>query len=452
MLPAIDHTHDPAARSWLPAGAGPTEAVPTEAGPTEAFPVQNLPFGVFTPAGDDVTPRIGVAIGQQVLDLARCTSAGVCDGLPRPLAEAMCSPQLNALLALTPAHWSALRHRLFALLVDGEDGWRAARESVRAALHPIASVHLHLPCTVGDYTDFYASIHHATNVGTMLRPDQPLLPNYRHLPIGYHGRASSVVVSGTPVRRPSGQNLAAGGDRPVFEPSRRLDYELEVGLVIGGANRLGESVPIAAALDRVFGMVLLNDWSARDVQAWEYQPLGPFLAKSFATSISPWVTTLESLASCRVAAAARGPDGPALLPYLEDADDQAAGAFDVTLDVTLSSRAMRDHRQSPMRVSQSNLRDLYWTPAQLVAHHASNGCNLRPGDLLGTGTVSGPTPESRGCLLERTWRGSEPLQLTSGEQRRFLEDGDVVTLSAQWTSGAGGRFGACAGEVLAARG
>jgi fumarylacetoacetase len=295
---------------------------------------------------------------------------------------------------------------------------------------PMAAVRMHLPIDIGDYTDFYASIHHATNVGTMLRPEQPLLPNYRHVPIGYHGRASSVVVSGTPIVRPHGQRLPAGADVPVFGPSERLDYELEVGLVIGGENPLGAPVPIDRARDRVFGLVLLNDWSARDIQAWEYQPLGPFLAKSFATTIGAWVVPLEALETQRVPVAPRGDDSPALLPYLVDTDDQARGGLDLALEVWLSTQQMRAAGQPPARVSHSNLRDLSWTPAQLVAHHTSNGCNLEPGDLLGTGTVSGPRAESRGCLLERTWRGTEPLTLSSGEVRRFLEDGDLVRLEA----------------------
>jgi fumarylacetoacetase len=309
----------------------------------------------------------------------------------------------------------------------------------------MAAARMHLPCDVGDYTDFYASIHHATNVGTMLRPEQPLYPNYRHLPIGYHGRASSIVPSGTPVRRPAGQILPQGQATPMFGPSQRLDYELEVGLVIGGENALGEAVPIARASDRVFGIVLLNDWSARDIQAWEYQPLGPFLAKSFATTISAWVVPLEALTPRRVAAAAREGSDPELLPYLVDDADQLSGGFDLDLEVCLSTSRMREEGVPPHRVSRSNMRDLYWTPAQLVAHHTSNGCNLRPGDLLGTGTVSGPQPDSRGCLLERTWRGTEALTLPTRETRRFLEDGDCVELVATGYDAL-----RCAGTVLSA--
>jgi fumarylacetoacetase len=428
MPPTIDHTHDPAARSWLELDDDGRPRCPSPA--HTAFAIQTLPFGVFSQVGRPGTRRIGVGIGEHVLDLTAAQQAGLVDDLDGALRPVLRAPQLNPLLALSPAHWSSLRHRLFALLVDDAAAWRGVRDLVRQCLVPMDAVQMHLPFAVGDYTDFYASIHHATNVGTMLRPEQPLYPNYRHLPIGYHGRASSIVVSGTPVRRPRGQSLAQEADAPQFGPSQRLDYELEVGLVIGGENALGSAVPVGRALERVFGIVLLNDWSARDVQAWEYQPLGPFLAKSFATTISAWVVPIEALAPRRVPAQARETEDPPLLPYLLDADDEASGAFDLELDVRLSTERMRTLGHPAERVSHSNMRDLYWTPAQLVAHHTSNGCNLRPGDLLGTGTVSGRSTDSRGCLLERTWRGTEPLVLPSDERRRFLEDGDHVALAA----------------------
>lgn len=421
-----DHTLDPAFRSWV------GEGLPVRRGDdtgSRGFPLQVLPYGVVSLPGD-ATPRLAVAIGDAVLDLAAAGAAGLLDELDEGVRLAVGAGRLNPLLALAPPDWTTLRHRLFALLVDDHSAWRGVRDTVRACLHPIDAVRSHLPFDVGDYTDFYASIHHATNVGTMLRPEQPLLPNYRHVPIGYHGRASSVVVSGTPVRRPWGQVVRPGTDAPVFAPSQRLDYELEVGIVIGGDNALGAPVPVSRAADRIFGIVLLDDWSARDVQAWEYQPLGPFLSKSFATTISAWVVPIEALAGRRVPAARRASGDPEPLPYLYDEADQQAGAIDLDLEVTLSSAAMRDAGQSPASVSRSNLRNLYWTPAQLVAHHTSNGCNLRPGDLLGTGTVSGPEPAMRGCLLERTWRGTEPFGLPSGENRRFLEDGDEVVLQS----------------------
>ncbi len=413
-----DHTLDPAARTWL---APDTDGA--------AAGLHALPYGVFS-RDQGAARHIGVAIAGQVLDLSMAQQNGLVDDLDGALRPALRADRLNPLLALTPAHWTALRNRLLALLVDDAGAWRGVRDLVRECLVPMGAARMHLPIEIGDYTDFYASIQHATNVGTMLRPEQPLFPNYRHLPIGYHGRASSVVVSGTRVVRPFGQTLPPAAAVPTFGPSARVDYELEVGLVIGGKNALGQPVPIGKAADRLFGLVLLNDWSARDMQAWEYQPLGPFLAKSFATSISAWVMPLAAFASRRVAAARRGGDDPRPLPYLLDPDDQARGGIDLDLHVSISTLQMRAHGQPPERVSASNLRDLYWTPAQLIAHHTSNGCNLRPGDLLGTGTISGLPAHSRGCLLERTWRGTEPLMLASGEERRFLEDGDVVRLEA----------------------
>jgi fumarylacetoacetase len=318
-----------------------------------------------------------------------------------------------------------------------------------------ADAELLLPAAVGDYTDFYASVFHATNVGRQLRPENPLLPNYKWVPIGYHGRASSLVVSGTPVTRPSGQTEPAqGSSTPSFGPSRSLDYELEVGAFLGPGNTLGEPVPLAEAEGRIFGLVLLNDWSARDLQKWEYQPLGPFLAKSFATSISPWVVTLEALAPFRAPAFPRPEGDPQPLPYLLHEEDRAQGGIDLRLEVLLRSSAMRERGLPPARISASNLRDLYWTLAQLVTHHASNGCNLRPGDLIASGTVSGEGEESRGCLLERTWRGAQPLALPGGEERRFLEDGDEVILRGRCERDGyvAIGFGECRGVLRAASG
>jgi fumarylacetoacetase len=297
-----------------------------------------------------------------------------------------------------------------------------------AELVPQAEAELLLPLHIGGYTDFYASVYHATNVGSMFRPENPLLPNYKWVPIGYHGRASSIVPSGTPVRRPAGQTRDDGAAPPVLGPTRRLDYELEVGFVIGEGNPLGAAIPLGEAEAHLFGLCLLNDWSARDVQAWEYQPLGPFLAKNFASTISPWIVTAEALAPFRAAAFARPEGDPAPLPYLADADNERQGGFDVQLEVWLSSARMRDEGLAPVRLSQSRLADLYWTAAQFITHHTVNGCNLQPGDLLGSGTVSGKAKESRGCLLELTWRGTEPLTLPTGEARRFLEDGDEVIM------------------------
>lgn len=443
----INETHDPQLRSW----------VDTANAPGCEFPIQNLPFGVFrhresAPAGSGVgtsSPgRVGVAIGDQVLDVASCVDRGWLSG---PGAEACRGATLNALLALEPRAWSDLRLQLSRLL-RADHPTAPAPDQRDAVVYAMADVDMVLPLHVGDYTDFYASIHHATNVGSMFRPDNPLLPNYRWVPIGYHGRASSIVPSGTAVRRPNGQRKGPDDTQPSFGPSRLLDYELEVGIVVGGTNALGDTVPIADAPERLFGLVLLNDWSARDLQAWEYQPLGPFLAKSFASTISPWIVTFEALAPFRVPAAARASDEPQPLPYLLDEGDQQAGGIDLQLSVSLRTAQMQAEGAPPFTVSASRFRDLYWTPAQMLAHHASNGCNLRPGDLLGSGTVSGPEPESRGCLLERTWRGSEPLALPTGESRTFLADGDEVQLRGRCERDgfASIGFGLCAGVVTAA--
>ena len=391
------------------------------------FPLENLPYGVFRPPGG--APRVGLAIGDYILDVEAC-------GFP-PLAN------LNQLMGMGRAGWIWLRARAAELLRDGAE----PRES---ALTPVSAAELLLPVEIGDYTDFYASVFHATNVGGMFRPDQPLMPNYKHLPVAYHGRAPSVVVSGTPVRRPRGQIAGAGPETPCFAASRQLDYELEMGLIIGEGNPYGDPIPVASAAGHIFGYCLVNDWSARDIQRWEYQPLGPFLGKSFATSISPWIVAAEALAPYRAPAFARPPGDPVPLDYLLDRADQAAGALDVTLEVSIASARMRSEGMTPMRVSLGSARDLYWTPAQMVAHHTSNGCNLRPGDLLATGTVSGPAPESRGCLLERAWRGTMPLELPTGEKRSFLEDGDEIILRG-WCEREGLPrigFGECRGVVV----
>jgi fumarylacetoacetase len=411
---AIDETHAPALRSWVESANDPASD----------FPVQNLPMGVFQRKGSGGA-RVGVAIGDRILDLAACDERGLLRGMPTAIEEACRAASLNAFMAQPARLRSALRNRISHLL-RAEGAFVTARSEAAAVLLPQAEAEMRLPAAVGDYTDFYASLFHATNVGAMFRPDNPLLPNYKWVPIGYHGRASSLVVSGTPVRRPSGQTEGSGGGPPSFGPSRALDYELEVGAFLGPGNDLGTPIPLREAEDHIVGLCLLNDWSARDVQKWEYQPLGPFLAKSFATSLSPWVVTREALAPFRVAAFPRSAGDPAPLPYLADEGDAARGGFDVRLEVRLSSRAMREAGHPPTTVSRSRLRDLYWTLAQMLTHHSSNGCNLRPGDLIASGTVSGPEKESRGCLLERTGRGSESLTLPTGETRRFLEDGDEV--------------------------
>lgn len=436
----LDPTLDPARHSWVPGAATPGTD----------FPLQNLPFGVFRRAGTHEAPRVGVAIGDAILDVTACAALGVLDddGDALEAARACDAPALNPLMARGPAARRALRRALSVLLGDALPTGRQAL--VAQALVPQAEAELFLPVQVGDYTDFYASVHHATNVGSMFRPDQPLLPNYKWVPIGYHGRASSVVVSGTPVLRPTGQRKGPDDPAPTVGPSRSLDYELELGCFVGQGNPLGTPIPLAEAEAHCFGVVLLNDWSARDLQAWEYQPLGPFLAKSFATTVSPWVVTLEALAPFRAPLAPRAPGDPAPLPYLDTPDDRGRGGLALTLQVTLRTAAMRAAGLPPFVVSTGSALDLYWSFAQMVAHHASNGCNLRPGDLLGSGTVSGPVPESRGCLLERTWRGAEPLALPGGEVRRFLEDGDEVVFTA-WAERPGAvriGLGTCAGVVV----
>jgi len=387
------------------------------------FGLENLPYGVFR--HEDRT-AIGVAFQDGILDLGR-----VSEGLPPETREACAAPRLNELMSLGRERWRELRAHIRERLVKGTPH-----------LIPMAEVAMRLPAEIGDYTDFYASIHHATNVGRLFRPDNPLLPNYRWMPIGYHGRASSIVVSGTPVRRPSGQSKDAEAAAPSFGPSRSLDYELEVGFFIGPGNTQGETVPIDSADEQIFGVCLVNDWSARDLQAWEYQPLGPFLGKSFATSISPWVVTMDALEPYRVT-----PESHPSLPYLTAARDFA---IDLALEVELTSARMRAEKLPPLRLSRGNLRDLYWTPAQMVTHHTSNGCNLRPGDLLASGTVSGASRDALGCLLEITRRGAEPLPLPTGDIRRFLEDGDEVTLRG-WCEREGLpriALGECTGRVL----
>ncbi len=425
----IDHTHNPALRSWVASADGHPD-----------FPIQNLPLGVFSP--ENGAPRGGVAIGDSILDLSLLHAARLLDGRAQAAAQAASGAVLNPLLALGAPARRALRTAVSALLADGAD--------LRAdLLHRAADCVMHLPAQIGDYTDFYAGIHHATNVGRQFRPDAPLLPNYKFVPIGYHGRASSLCVSGAPVRRPNGQRKPAAEAVPTFGPSRNLDYEMELGLFVGPGNALGEAVPIGQAARHIAGYCLLNDWSARDIQGWEYQPLGPFLGKSFCTTISPWIITPEALAPFRAPQPPR-PDGdPAPLAYLADATDQGRGALDLTLEVLLSTTAMRAWDMAPHRLSLGTALDLYWTPAQLLAHHASGGCNLRPGDLFGTGTISTAEPGGYGSLLEITQGGRAPITLPSGETRRFLEDGDEVTLRAQARRDGAVPigFGPCSGTV-----
>jgi fumarylacetoacetase len=427
-----DATHDPRLRSFVDSANQPDHD----------FPIQNLPFGVFRLA--DAEPRVGVAIGDAILDLTEVVERGMLAGLGSLIEQSCRADALNDLMALGPEAWTRLRGRLSAVLGATSD------HSAAVALRPVHDVTMELPARVGDYTDFYASIHHATNVGAMFRPENPLLPNYKWVPIGYHGRSSSLVPSETPVRRPLGQLKDDQSDAPRFGPTRALDYECEVGCFIGPGNPQGQPVPIQSAGRHLFGLCLVNDWSARDIQRWEYQPLGPFLSKSFATTVSPWVVTADALAPFRTRAASRPAGDPAPLSYLLDSDDQARGGCDLQLEVWLQSEAMRRAGTPPARVSAANFREMYWTPAQLITHHASNGCNLRPGDLLASGTVSGPTEDSLGCLLELTARGTRPLALPGGETRRFLEDGDEVILrgACRREGAVSIGFGECRGRVI----
>ena len=410
--------------------------------PGSDFPIQNLPYGVFD-SGEGA--RIGVAIGDQILDLQACAAHDLLAGLPDAIIAACAAPLLNPLMALGPAAWSGLRQRITELL-DASQADHHTQARVAQRLVPMEAAAMHLPAVIGDYTDFYASIHHATRVGALFRPENPLLSNYKYVPIGYHGRASSIVISGTTVRRPCGQ-IKPPESGPYFGPARSLDYELEVGFFVGHGNSLGQPIRITDAEKHIFGLCLVNDWSARDIQSWEYQPLGPFLAKSFATTISPWIIPLGALAPYRVPAFVRPTGDPAPLPYLQPLNSADAG-IDLTLEVYLQSERMRQSGVEPQLVGRSNLRDLYWTLAQLLTHHTSNGCNLRCGDLLATGTVSGPDPGSEGCLLELK-RNPEPLRLPNGELRRFLEDGDQVSLRAYCLEAGLPRigFGECTGTV-----
>jgi fumarylacetoacetase len=406
-----DRTHDPELKSWVLSANDPASD----------FPIQNLPFVSFRHHGSS-RPRLGVRIGDFVLDVT----------------AAFRIETLGAVMAMTKAERVEFRRRISEFLAN-----RSERSD--AFLGPMDACELLLPCEIGDYTDFYASIYHARNVGSMFRPDNPLLPNYKWVPVGYHGRASSIVASGTPVRRPCGQLAETPAGPPVFAASRRLDYELEVGAFLGPGNPLGNPIPVDAAIDQLVGVCLLNDWSARDIQSWEYQPLGPFLAKNFATSLSPFVVTAEALEPFRCAADARPAGDPEPLPYLRGG---AADAYDIQLEVWLRSARM----EAPVRISHGNFRSMYWTLAQMIAHHTSNGCNFRAGDLIGSGTVSGPEKINRGCLLEMTWKGTEPIELPTGEVRRFLEDGDEVILRG-WCEAPGFRrigLGECRGTITPA--
>jgi len=424
---SIDDTSDPALTSWVATAQG------------SDFPIQNLPLGIFSVG--ERRRHACIAIGDYVLDLT-----GIAELLDEEWIEDLSQPVLNGWLARGPSAQRELRFRLVELLSDEK-----YRDDVEPELVGQTEVRMHLPCIVGDYTDFYVGIHHATNVGKQFRPDNPLLPNYKYLPIGYHGRASSVRVSGEPVVRPNGQRKAAEADAPEYGPSRRLDYELELGIWIGEGNDLGSPIPIGEAADHVAGYCLLNDWSARDLQAWEYQPLGPFLAKNFLTSVSPWVVSPQALAPFRKPMPPRPEGDPKPLEYLSDEADRDSGALSIQLEVTLSTEQMRRQGLAPHILSRGSADSaMYWSAAQIVAHHTSNGCNLQPGDLIGTGTLSTDSDGGLGSLLEISRGGKQPIALSTGETRSFLEDGDEVTLRA-WCEGEGAvriGFGECVGRVV----
>ncbi|WP_019339587.1 fumarylacetoacetase [Stutzerimonas stutzeri] len=426
-------------RSWVESANGHSD-----------FPLANLPLGVFSRDGDQ--PRGGVAIGDFIVDLKAACEAGLFDGQALDAATAASASSLNSFFALGAPARKALRGALQDLLGEGSAHRERLQGMGESLLQPMNRCQMHLPAKVGDYTDFYVGIHHANNVGKLFRPDNPLLPNYKYVPIGYHGRASTIDVSGVTVKRPNGQTLPPGASEPSFGPSKRLDHELELGIWIGQGNARGESIPIGKASSHVAGFCLLNDWSARDLQAWEYQPLGPFLSKSFATSVSPWVVTPEALEPFRCAQPARAEGDPQPLPYLFDEQDQQQGALDIELEVLLLTAAMRDKGQPAQRIALSSTKNMYWTVAQMVAHHSVNGCSLQPGDLFGSGTLSGSSADSLGSLLEITQGGKQPLELPSGETRTFLQDGDEIILKARCRRDGQAPigFGECRGRVMPA--
>ena len=433
----IDETHDPSRTSWVASANGHAE-----------FPIQNLPLGVFSPPGG--APRGGIAIGDRILDIGATLEAGSLTGAARDAAEAGAGRTVAPLLEAGAAARSALRRQISKLLATDAPG--SVRSVENRLLHDAAQCAMHLPVRVCNFTDFFAGIHHATTAGKINRPDDPLMANYKYVPVAYHSRASSVQVSGGAVRRPNGQRKPPGQAAPDYGPSRNFDYEMELGVWIGAGNTLGTPIPIAEAGRHVAGFCLLNDWSARDIQVWESQPLGPFLAKSLATFVSPWIVTAEALAPFRIAQPPRPAGDPAPLSHLLDANDQASGAFTIAFDVTLLTPALRRAGAEPHPLSRSNASDLYWTVAQMVAHHTSNGCNLQPGDLFGSGTVSGTEPGTEGCLLEMTRGGRNPIALPNGESRHYLQDGDEVVFRGHCaragyvTIG----FGECRGQVAAA--
>ena len=438
----LNETHDPGLTSWVSSANLPDTD----------FPVQNLPFDIFRIKGrtKDTADRFrgGVAIGNMILDIPACLDLGLFDGRAREAAEACRQSTLNALMALGLDHWSELRAALSRLLRD--DG---AEDVLPGALVGMEAADMALPADIGDYTDFFSSCNHATNIGKLFRPDNPLMPNYKHIPIAYHGRASSVRPSGTPARRPVGQLKPAASEIPVFAPCERLDYETELGFFMGVGNALGNPIRLDEADRHIFGFCILNDWSARDIQAWEYQPLGPFLAKSFATTISPWIVTTEALAPFRTAAYKRDPGDPKPLPYLSSADNEKSGGLDIMLEVGVTTAAMRGNGLPPHILGLPVFREMYWNVFQMVAHHTSNGCNLNPGDLIGSGTISGSNDDTLGSLMEVTRGGSREVELPGGETRTFLEDGDEIVMRGWCQRDGFARigFGECRSRIAPAK-
>ncbi len=445
-----NETHDPVLQSWVESANDPATD----------FPIQNLPLCAFEAEHDGHThDHLGVLIGDQVLDLGMLAGAGVFDD-DEALAYALHLPYWN-FVASAPASWPGVRRRVQDFLRTDRHAGQQARRLRQKAIQPISQTKFMVPFSIGDYTDFYASKHHATNVGAMFRPDNPLLPNYKHVPIGYHGRASSIVMSGEAIIRPRGQTKADDAAAPMFGPCKLLDYEMELGAYVGGGNNQGEAIAIDDAQRCLFGLCIVNDWSARDIQKWEYQPLGPFLAKNFATSVSPCMVTMEALEPFRVPGPERDPDDPRPLDYLQSADPAGQG-YDITVEVHLASQQMRDKGVAPVMLSRGNFRHMFWTFAQMLAHHTSNGCNAVPGDLLASGTISGPEKSSRGCLLELTWDGLDssgkpkpraPISLPTGEARTFLADGDEVIMKAYCQREGFRRigFGECRGTISPAK-
>ena len=443
MTHEINETHDPNLKSWIESANAPDTD----------FPIQNLPFCVFSEKGlrTYYIGKFGVRIGDFILDIETVSDLTVFEPFLNEYEDYFQISDLQDFANFSsPALLSKLRRFIISIL--REDADKEIRNVLERHLIKASNCDYKVPLKIGDYTDFYCSIFHATNVGAMFRPDNPLLPNYKYIPIGYHGRASSIVVSGTDVKRPKGQTRPDAEQPPQYIPCKNLDYEMEVGFFVGKGNQMGETIPIENAEEHIFGLCLVNDWSARDVQAWEYQPLGPFLAKSFATTVSPFVVTMEALAPFRVPAFERDADDPQPLDYLNGETNKKSGGFDIKLEVYIQTPKMREENTEPFMLSRSNMKDLYWTIGQMLTHHASNGCNLQTGDLVATGTVSGKEKDERGCLLELTWRGKEPINLPNGEQRRFLEDGDEIIMKG-FCEREGFRrigFGECRGRILPA--